>query len=410
MFRRLALLAVALMAASCAVQPTGLRVDPVTAAAEAIRPDRVILISIDGFRPDYLGKGRTPVMDGLVEDGAFGPMRPSFPSVTFPNHYTLVTGLHPDHHGVVSNRFNDADLGVFTMASKESGFWAEGEPIWISAERAGVRTGTMFWPGSEAENHGLRPSLWTAYDKAVTGDARVDQILSWLDLPEDRRPRLATLYFDIVDTAGHWYGPDAEETAAAAAEVDSSIGRLVDGLKMRGLYERTMLVIVSDHGMAATSPGRVVWIDDIIDPAALNIVSSGAFLSVDPSPGREDEVRQKLIGRHPHLECWDKADVPARLAYGVNPRVPRIVCLVETGWLTATRARPVNRAGGAHGYDNQAPEMQATFIAHGPRVIAGRRLVDLDSVDVQPFLARMLGIAAPAGDGRPQDTLPVTVR
>lgn len=199
MFRRLALLAVALMAASCAVQPTGLRVDSVTAAAEATRPDRVILISIDGFRPDYLGKGRTPVMDGLVADGAFGPMRPSFPSVTFPNHYTLVTGLHPDHHGVVGNRFNDADLGVFTMASKESGFWAEGEPIWISAERAGVRTGTMFWPGSEAENHGLRPSLWTAYDKAVTGDARVDQILSWLDLPEDRRPRLATLYFDIVD-------------------------------------------------------------------------------------------------------------------------------------------------------------------------------------------------------------------
>lgn len=167
MFRRLALLAVALMAASCAVQPTGLRVDPVTAAAEAIRPDRVILISIDGFRPDYLGKGRTPVMDGLVEDGAFGPMRPSFPSVTFPNHYTLVTGLHPDHHGVVSNRFNDADLGVFTMASKESGFWAEGEPIWISAERAGVRTGTMFWPGSEAENHGLRDRLKRLRDLGV---------------------------------------------------------------------------------------------------------------------------------------------------------------------------------------------------------------------------------------------------
>ena len=298
-------------------------------------------------------------------------MRPSFPSVTFPNHYTLVTGLHPDHHGVVGNRFTDAQLGVFTMASKESGFWDQGEPIWVTAEKAGVRAGTMFWPGSEVEIHGVRPSQWAPFDQGMPGDARVDRLLSWLDLPADQRPRLETLYFDIVDTAGHRHGPDAPETRAAAASVDASIGRLIAGLKARGLYDRTLLVVVSDHGMAATSPDRVVWIDDIIDPAALKIGYGGAVLTADPAPGREAEVQQKLVGRHPHMECWNKADVPARLVYGSNPRVAQIVCLVETGWLTATRDRPVTRAGGAHGYDNQAPEMAAIFIAHGPGVGCG---------------------------------------
>lgn len=402
--------AAAFAVASCAGAPQPALTSPIVEqAAQTTRPDLVILVSIDGFSPDYLGKGQTPVLDGLVADGAFGPMRPSFPSVTFPNHYTLVTGLHPDHHGVVGNRFTDTQLGAFTMASKESGFWDQGEPIWVTAEKAGVRTGTMFWPGSEVEIHGVRPSQWAPFDQGMPGDARVDRLLSWLDLPVDQRPKLETLYFDIVDTAGHRNGPDAPETRAAAASVDASMARLIEGLKARGLYDRTMLVVVSDHGMAATSPDRVVWIDDIIDPAALKIGYGGAVLTADPAPGREAEVQQKLVGRHPHMECWNKADVPARLFYGSNPRVAQIVCLVETGWLTATRDRPVTRAGGAHGYDNQAPEMAAIFIAHGPGVVAGRRLTDMDSVDVQPFLARMLGIAAPAGDGREQDTLPVTM-
>ena len=402
--------AAAFAVASCAGAPQPALTSPIVEqAAQTTRPDLVILVSIDGFSPDYLGKGQTPVLDGLVADGAFGPMRPSFPSVTFPNHYTLVTGLHPDHHGVVGNRFTDTQLGAFTMASKESGFWDQGEPIWVTAEKAGVRTGTMFWPGSEVEIHGVRPSQWAPFDQGMPGDARVDRLLSWLDLPVDQRPKLETLYFDIVDTAGHRNGPDAPETRAAAASVDASMARLIEGLKARGLYDRTMLVVVSDHGMAATSPDRVVWIDDIIDPAALKIGYGGAVLTADPAPGREAEVQQKLVGRHPHMECWNRADVPARLVYGSNPRVAQIVCLVETGWLTATRDRPVTRAGGAHGYDNQAPEMAAIFIAHGPGVVAGRRLTDMDSVDVQPFLARMLGIAAPAGDGRAQDTLPVTM-
>jgi predicted AlkP superfamily pyrophosphatase or phosphodiesterase len=160
--------------------------------------------------------------------------------------------------------------------------------------------------------------------------------------------------------------------------------------------------------MAATSPDRVTYIDDLIDPEAVRIVYSGAATFLNPVPGREAEVEAGLLGSRPHLECWRKSEIPARFVLGDHPRVPAIVCASEPGWLLATRARPVTREGGAHGYDNASPEMAALFIAHGPGVVKGRRLTGLDSVDVQPLLGRLLGIAVPQGDGDPVDTLPVT--
>jgi predicted AlkP superfamily pyrophosphatase or phosphodiesterase len=354
------------------------------------------------------------VLAQLAAEGASGPMKPSFPSVTFPNHYTLVTGLHPDHHGIVGNNMVDAELGRFSLGNKQAvtdrRWWDQGEPIWVSAERQGVKTATMFWPGSEADIRGVRPSYWAPFDQSMPGDARVDQVLTWLDLPAAQRPALTTLYFDIVDTMGHHHGPDAPQTLEATRSVDASIGRLVEGLKARGLYENTILVVVSDHGMAATSPDRVTVLDDIVDPEAVQIVYGGAVTFLNPVAGREAEVEQALLGSRPHLDCWRKSEIPARFILGSNPRVPAIVCASEPSWLLATRARPVTKPGGAHGYDNAAPEMQAIFIAHGPGVIAGRRLENLDSVDVQPFLARLLGVSAPHGDGDPNDTLPVTQR
>jgi predicted AlkP superfamily pyrophosphatase or phosphodiesterase len=387
----------ALVLSACATAP---------APSLEARRDRplTILISIDGFHPDYLTRAATPTLSALAADGATGPMRPSFPTVTFPNHYTLVTGLHPDRHGIVGNAFNDARLGRFSMASKETGWWDQAEPIWVTAEKAGLTAATLFWPGSETEIAGVRPTHWLPFDQSMEGDARVDRLLQWIDGPES--PDFATLYFDIVDTAGHRNGPDAPATREAVTAVDGSIARLLEGLERRGLADRTTLVLVSDHGMAATSPERVTYLDDLVDPAALRIVYSGAAAFLDAVPGREAEVEAALVRRHPHAECWTRATIPARLALGANPRVASIVCAADTGWLLATRARPVTRAGGAHGYDNAAPEMQALFIAHGPGIRRGVVLDNLDSVDVQPLLGRLLGIAVPAGDGRAADTLP----
>ncbi len=416
MIRRLTTVFAAILALSACATPRPQIEEPDGPAAAAARAGRVILISIDGFRADYLARGVTPTLSRLAAGGASGAMRPSFPSVTFPNHYTLVTGKHPDNHGIVGNSMVDGRLGRFSLgdpaAVTDRRWWDQAEPIWVTAEKAGLVTGTMFWPGSEAAIQGVRPTHWTKFDQALPGDARVDQVLEWLDKPEAERPDLATLYFDIVDTAGHTHGPDAPETAAAAASVDASIARLVAGLEARGMADDTVLVIVSDHGMAATSPERVMVLDDLVDPGALEIVYGGAVVFANIAPGREADasIPAALVKRHPHGECWTRATIPARFVLGRNPRVTDLVCAADPGWLFATQARPVTRVGGAHGYDNAAPEMAALFIAHGPGVARGVTARDLDSVDVQPLLGRLLGLTVPPGDGRPEDTAAVTAR
>jgi predicted AlkP superfamily pyrophosphatase or phosphodiesterase len=408
---RLLLLLFALTLSACAgLAPEG-------RAPERAGPDArplVILVGIDGFRPDYLDRGVTPTLSGLRAGGAFAAMRPSFPSVTFPNHYTLVTGLHPDRHGIVNNTMIDAELGRFSLgnatAVTNGEWWDDGEPIWVTAERAGLTTGTMFWPGSEAEIGGVRPTHWTVFDQSLSGDARVDRVLEWLDLPGDQRPDFATVYFDIVDTAGHHHGPAADETTDSVASVDASIARLIAGLEARRFAGRTTLVIDADHGMAATSPDRASYLDDLIDMEAVQVVHAGAFAGLNPAPGRESEVQAALVRRHANMECFNKADLPPRLAYGRHARVPAILCLPDTGWLVATRAWPVRGPGGAHGYDNMAPEMAALFIASGPGIRSGVVLQDMDAVDVQPLLAHLLGIEAPQGDGSIADVEPALTR
>ncbi len=368
------------------------------AAAAAARP--VIMIGIDGFRADYLDRGLTPTLSRLAAEGvtAQGGMKPSWPTVTFPNFYTLATGLHPDNHGLVYNSIRDAGLPgrTFTLRNRtevmDRVWYDAGEPIWVTAENAGIRTATMFWPGSEAPIRGVRPSYWLPFEQSVPTMARVNILLGWMTLPPQERPRLATLYFDVLDTVGHNKSPDAPEVDAALREVDAAVAALVAGLEARGI--EADLVVVADHGMAALSPDRVAFLDDLVDTAALQFVTAGAVVMVEPAPGREGEVETALLGIKPHMECWRKGEVPARLAYGTNPRIPAIVCLVETGWTIGTRDRtdPARITGGAHGFDNDAPEMRALFIASGPSFVAGATLPNMDSVDVQPLLGRLLGL------------------
>lgn len=382
-----------------------------SSAAEAQqRP--VILIGIDGFRADYLERGVTPTLSRLAAAGAQadGGMKPSFPSVTFPNFYTLATGVHPDHHGLVYNTMRDPGLPgrTFTLRDRtevmDRVWYDAGEPIWVTAGKAGLRTATLFWPGSEAAIGGVRPTYWLPFEQTVPSLARVNILLGWFTLPVEERPRLATLYFDIVDSAGHRFGPGAPETDAALTEVDTAVAALLAGLEARGIVAD--LVIVADHGMAAISGERVVFLDDLIDVSAVNITTEGPVVTLDALPGREAEVEAALLGARDHVECWRKAEVPERLAYGRHRRVPAIVCLAETGWMIGTRARtdPARIRGGAHGYDNAAPEMRALFIGHGPAFIPGAIVPDMDSVDVQPLLGRLLGLAPPSGDGRAADT------
>lgn len=381
-------------------------------AQAARRAPVTILISIDGFRADYLDRGVTPNLSRLARTGVSAAMRPSFPTKTFPNHWTLVTGMRPDHHGIVGNTMEDPERPgeVFTMTTDDPFWWNGAEPIWVTAEQQGVRSATMFWPGSNVNwggtkpnkwpivfAGGTRPEDWQQFNQAVSNTQRVNAVLDWLRRPAGIRPQLVTLYFDTVDTAGHAYGPDDPRTTAAISEIDKTIGTLTAGLK--NLRQPANLVIVADHGMAATSSERLIVLDELLDPAAFRVIESWTYGPIYPLPGREAEVEAALLKPHPHMSCWRKGDIPARLHFGTHRRVAPILCLAETGW-GITKAKPAQpRTGGDHGFDNAAPEMLAVFVANGPAFRRGTALPIFDNIDVQPLLARLLGLRNHPVDG-----------
>lgn len=374
----------------------------------------VILISIDGFRADYLDRGVSPNLAALAAQGVRARwMTPSFPTLTFPNHYTLVTGLYPDHHGIVNNTMDDPSIQpddhfkrTDRAAVSDGRWWDEATPLWVSVQRQGGRAATMFWPGSEAAIHGVRPDYWFPFDAKMKASERVDHVLDWLDLPAAQRPRFITLYFNAVDTAGHEYGPDTPQVDAAIRHVDAAIGRLAAGLKQRGVFASTNIVVVSDHGFAPVAPGHEAYLDDVTDMGALRVVTAQAVAGLAPrrhvAAARLSRAEAKLLAPHPHMQCWKKQDIPARFHYGHNPRIPPIVCLAQTGWLIMThdwQARHPRVLKGEHGYDNADPLMRALFIAEGPSFERGVVAPPFPNVDVYPLLTHILGIEPAPNDG-----------
>jgi len=379
-------------------------------AEAAPQGPKLILISIDGFRADYLKEGITPNLQALADTGASAAMRPSFPSLTFPNHYTLVTGLRPDHHGIVNNTMRDPQKpGVtFKLSNREAVadefWWDDARPLWVTAQAQGVKVATLFWPGSEAVNHGVRPAYWLPYDEAMPDEARVKQVLHWIDLPAADRPGAITLYYSQVDHQGHDFGPGSPEVDAALREVDASIGQLVDGLKTRGLYGKTNIIIVADHGMAKHRPETFVRLADMLPADSYDLVTGGQVAGLYAKPGHEAEVDQALITNKPaHMQCWHKAKIPARFQYGHHRRVPEITCLADVGGYIigpSTDNWMPKPEGGSHGYDPSAPEMQALFIANGPAIRPGVKLAPFDNVDVYSLETKLLGIKGEQNEGK----------
>ncbi|HEU0306466.1 MAG TPA: ectonucleotide pyrophosphatase/phosphodiesterase, partial [Lysobacter sp.] len=322
-------------------------------------------------------------------------------------------GLRPDHHGIVHNTMRDPVLGAFrnsdAKAVREPRWWG-GEPLWVTAEKAGLRTATLFWPGSEAPINGTSPSEWVPYDEAMPMPQRVDKVVGWLSRPGRERPRLATLYFEALDETAHGFGPDSPQANATLAEIDAAIGRLLQGLSRHGLRDRVNLVIVSDHGMAPVPFAQSRGIESLVDPADASYVTAGEVLGFVPHPGREAAAEAQLLGRHDHFECWRKGELPPRWHYGTHPRVPPIVCQMDAGWdavtpqTLATRAPGTTR--GSHGYDPMDPSMRALFIAQGPAFRRGAELPPFDNVDVYPLLARLVGVAPRPNDGDIAPLLP----
>jgi predicted AlkP superfamily pyrophosphatase or phosphodiesterase len=395
--RLLGALLMALLLSACAIQPS---------VADAPVPS-VLLVSLDGFRPGDVDPAATPTLARLAREGVHAAwMNPSYPSLTFPNHYSMVTGLRPDRHGMVHNTMTDATLGRFQTSDRDAvgdGRWWQGEPLWVRAERAGLRTATLFWPGSEAPIQGMQPQRWRPFDATLSPAARVDIVLGWLGEPLATRPRLATLYFDGNDVASHDHGPDSPQAEASRRELDAALARLLDGLAARGMSDRVDLVVVSDHGMATVAPGHVVLVEDMVAAEDARAITTGQSVGFQPLPGREMAAERALLGAHQRYDCWRREELPERWDYGRHPRVPAIVCQMHEGWDALTRSakerRPPGQARGSHGYDPALPSMRALFIAHGPSFRRGVSLPAFDNVDVYSLLAHLLGIQPAEGDG-----------
>lgn len=387
-----------LLTAACG-GPSGGRVAPAS-------PQTIVLVSLDGFRWDYLDRPEATGLRAIAASGVRArQMEPVFPTKTFPNHYSIVTGLWAEHHGIVGNTMEDSVLGRFviadTVAVRTSGWWG-GEPIWATAEKQGRRAAAMFWPGSEAEIGGVRPSWFEKYDDRRSHAARIEKVLGWLALPRDSAPAIITTYFSVVDNAGHRHGPDAPETRAAIARADSAVTALWRGIQASPNAGSISMIVVADHGMAETSSSRRIILDEWLEPGTYHVVDLNPVALIAPAPGKADEVFAKL-SRAPHLAVYRKDQVPARWRFRDHPRIPAIVAVAEEGWVIGTREQvrriPAYGEGGTHGYDNALPSMQAVFVAAGPAFARGKEIARVRNIDLYELMTHVLGLRPAPNDG-----------
>ena len=368
----------------------------------------VILVGLDGFRWDYLEKFQPPVLMEMARRGVTTPtMVPSFPTLTFPNFYTLATGLRPENHGIIANSMFDPEFEArFSLGSPavQEGRWWGGEPIWITAEKQGVRAACMFWPGSEAEIGGWRPSDWRKYQHTMPPEERVDTVLDWLARPPAERPRLITLYFHEADSAGHRYGADAPETAAAVAQVDLALGALQDGVRRLGLEDAVNYVIVSDHGMTGVSPDRVIALDQILDLETVQVDFAGAVAGLRPRQGTVDDLYAALSVQPTNYQVFRREDLPERLHFRSHRRIPPVVLIPDEGWMVvreAPRSEGARRAflRATHGFDPALPSMGALFIASGPALRRGVILPPFENIHIYSLVCTLLGLHAAPNQG-----------
>jgi predicted AlkP superfamily pyrophosphatase or phosphodiesterase len=371
----------------------------------------LIVVSADGWRWDYDTKAATPNFRRLAGRGVRAAgLIPVYPSKTFPNHYSIVTGLYPGHHGMVANVIRDPATGrVFRRtdpAEATDPMWWGGDPIWNVAQRAGFVAATMFWLGADVPVGGGQPRLWRAFDQNVTDGARVDQVLQWLDLPPSERPSFVGLYLNETDDMGHWYGPESPQLRDAIVHIDQQLGRLVAGLEQRGLLARANIILLSDHGMASSSDDRVIFPDDYVSPADVEIVDINPTLGVVPAAGKEAAVAAALFTAHPHLQMYRRDQTPVHWHLRGQTRVPPLTGVADEGWVVMLHSSFAeywkrSRHGGQHGYDPQLKSMRGIFVAAGPAFKSGRRVPAFENVSVYNILARVLGVPPPANDGDP---------
>ena len=359
-----------------------------------------IVVSLDAFRWDYPTIYNTPWLDSIAANGVAATMVPSYPSSTFPNHFTLATGLVPDHHGIVNSQFWAPEKGeLFSRgdsATRYNPYYFGGEPIWVTAKKQGVKSASIYWVGSDVAIQGLYPDYYLRWDNEprLTYPQRVEEALRIAKLPESERPSLLMVYFDEPDWTTHHYGPVAEESEAVIEQLDSLMGILYRGLKE--LDYGVNLIVTSDHGMTEISDEKFISIEQSVNPDWVERIVSTNPTSIFCKEGCRDSLFEQL-SKVKHISVWRKEEVPAHLNYGTSNHLGDIIVAPDLGWQFATTPRGLN---GAHGYDINEPDMQIIFRACGPDFKRGYTLPhSFSNVDLYSILAELLKIEPAKTDG-----------
>jgi predicted AlkP superfamily pyrophosphatase or phosphodiesterase len=363
----------------------------------------LVVLSMDGFRWDYCDIYDAPNLNSIRLRGAKAEyVQSSYPTVTFPNHYSIATGLYPDHHGVVSNTFYDAELRDTFSLSRRDGlenpaYWG-GEPVWVTAETQGVNSAVFFWPGSEAPVKGVRADFWKKYDSRFPFEQRIDTVESWLKLPPAIRPHLILCYISEPDHVGHEAGPNSSKTRAVVQRLDSLVGVLMGKVSRLPHADKVNVIITSDHGMAETSEERIVYLSDYLKPEWIERQFCYAIGLLYTRPEHREEVMKSLQGV-PHIRAFKKEELPERLCYGQNPRVGDVVVIPDCGWLLASNRQQKPSTGGAHGYDNECSDMRTIFFAYGPAFKQRYAQPPMSNVDIYGVATAILNLKPAPNDG-----------
>ncbi len=365
----------------------------------------LVVLSMDGFRWDYPDRAHTPVLDSLARVGVKAEaIRPAFPSKTFPNHYTMATGLYPDHHGLVNNSFFDPATGsTYTMrdqAERNNPKYYGGEPIWVTAELQNVRTASYFWVGSELPIKGIQPSIWKPYLQTVPLEDRIDSVIAWLKLPEHRRPRLIMWYLHEPDAVGHMYGPDDKRTLQKAEDLDRLLGVFCRKLGQLPIASNINLIVTSDHGMGKISAEKSITLTDYVKESWVDkAIGGNPVYSIKAKQGFVDSIYNRL-SKVKNIQVWKSGEVPKELNYGTHPRTLDIIVAADSAWSIGWRRGSSNEySGGTHGYDIRNKDMHAIFYAAGPSFKSGYRQPVFDNIDLYPLFAHILGIIPQNVDG-----------
>ena len=363
----------------------------------------VVIISFDGFRGDYPETVHLATFDSLARVGVRADLKPAFPSITFPNHYTLATGLYPDHHGIVANSFydpkSDRQYSIGNRSAVEDASFYGGEPAWVTAEKQGLRTASFFWVGSEAPIKGRYPTFWKKYDQKVPFSARVDTVMQWLSQPEDIRPQLVLLYYHEPDASGHRYGPESKEVAECLVDLDRKLAELTGKLKQLPCFSEINFIIVSDHGMEATNRFRSVNLSNYLNTAWFSKIEGSSPVLMFKV---KDEYREKAFNalkQVSHCRVWKSQEMPPKLHYGKNQRTLDFVLLADSGWSIKLNDND-QVPEGSHGFDPDDRKMHAIFYASGPSFKKGYTAKGINTIDIYPLICRLLNIRPESVDGR----------